>query len=77
MPKKKDDYICVLGGCNMDIIGFPYKNFVPEDRIRSIKAALGGVGRNIAENLVHLGIPTKLISAIAMISREDNPGACR
>jgi len=65
MPKKKDDYICVLGGCNMDIIGFPYKNFVPEDSNPGrIKAALGGVGRNIAENLVHLGIPTKLISAI-------------
>jgi len=31
MPKKNDDYISVLGGCNMDIIGFPYKNFVPED----------------------------------------------
>ena len=65
MPKKKDDYICVLGGSNMDIIGFPYKDFIPEDSNPGrIKAALGGVGRNIAENLVCLGIHTKLISAI-------------
>jgi len=65
MHKKNDDYISVLGGSNMDIIGFPYKDFIPEDsNPGQIKVALGGVGRNIAENLVHLGVPTKLISAI-------------
>jgi len=65
MPEKNDDYISVLGGSNMDIIGFPYKDFIPEDSNPGrIKTALGGVGRNIAENLVHFGVPTKLISAI-------------
>lgn len=62
---KQDDYISVLGGSNMDIIGFPYKELVPQDsNPGQVKVTLGGVGRNIAENLVHLGVPTKLISAV-------------
>jgi len=62
---KQDDYISVLGGSNMDIIGFPYKELLPEDsNPGQVKVTLGGVGRNIAENLVHLGVPTKLISAV-------------
>lgn len=62
---KNDEYICVLGGSNMDIIGFPYKDLILEDSNPGrVKVALGGVGRNIAENLVHLGVPTKLITAI-------------
>ena len=62
---KQDDYISVLGGCNMDIIGFPVQKLVLQDsNPGKVKMALGGVGRNIAENLVHLGVPTKLISAV-------------
>lgn len=62
---KENDYVCVLGGSNMDIIGFPDKEFIPRDSNPGrVKATLGGVGRNIAENLVHLGIATKLISAV-------------
>lgn len=62
---KNDEYISVLGGSNIDIIGFPYKDLILEDSNPGrVKVALGGVGRNIAENLVHLGVPTKLITAI-------------
>ncbi|QOX63757.1 winged helix-turn-helix transcriptional regulator [Anoxybacterium hadale] len=62
---KQDDYVSVLGGCNMDIIGFPVQKLVLQDsNPGKVKMALGGVGRNIAENLVHLGVPTKLISAV-------------
>ena len=62
---KEDDYICVLGGTNIDIIGLPSKELLSSDSNPGrIKIALGGVGRNIAENLVHLGVPTKLISAV-------------
>ena len=62
---KQDDYVCVLGGCNMDIVGFPVQQLVLRDsNPGKVKMALGGVGRNIAENLVHLGISTKLISAV-------------
>jgi pseudouridine kinase len=62
---KQEDYVCVLGGSNMDIVGFPHKNLVLHDsNPGKVKISLGGVGRNIAENLVHLGVSTKLISAI-------------
>lgn len=62
---KEDDYVCVLGGANIDIIGLPSKKLIPADSNPGrIKVTLGGVGRNIAENLVHLGATTKLITAV-------------
>lgn len=62
---KEDDYICVLGGANIDIIGLPNNKLIPADsNPGKVKVTLGGVGRNIAENLVHLGAPTKLITAV-------------
>lgn len=62
---KKEDYVCVLGGSNIDISGFPNQKLkMMDSNPGQVKISLGGVGRNIAENLVHLGIPTKLISAV-------------
>jgi len=62
---RQEDYVCVLGGSNIDISGFPNKTLIMSDsNPGKVKICLGGVGRNIAENLVHLGIPTKLISAV-------------
>lgn len=62
---KQDDYACVIGGSNIDITGFPNDTLIPQDSNPGhVKISLGGVGRNIAENLVHLGIQTKLISAV-------------
>ncbi|MBP1757568.1 MAG: psuK 2 [Firmicutes bacterium] len=62
---RQDDYVCVLGGSNIDISGFPNQKLVLQDsNPGKVKISLGGVGRNIAENIVHLGIPTKLISAV-------------
>ena len=62
---KQEDYICVLGGSNMDIVGFPNEELILHDsNPGTVKVSLGGVGRNIAENLTHLGVSTKLISAI-------------
>ena len=62
---KQDDYVCVLGGSNIDISGFPNQKLIMADsNPGQVKISLGGVGRNIAENLVHLGIPTQLISAV-------------
>jgi pseudouridine kinase len=49
----------------MDIVGLPNKNLILRDSNPGrVKVALGGVGRNIAENLVLLGAPVKLISAV-------------
>jgi len=62
---KQDDYVCVLGGSNIDISGFPNQKLILADsNPGQVKISLGGVGRNIADNLVHLGVPTKLISAL-------------
>jgi len=60
-----EDFVTVIGGVNVDIIGFPKDNLIQKDSNPGIvKISLGGVGRNIAENLVKLGIHSKLISAI-------------
>lgn len=58
-------YVTVVGGVNMDIHGFPKNKLIPGDsNIGSVKMSLGGVGRNIAENLVRLGLETKMISVL-------------
>ncbi len=58
-------YLVVLGGANVDIVGFTDKPLVLKDSNQgTLKISMGGVGRNIAENLVRLGLKTKLISVI-------------
>jgi pseudouridine kinase len=58
-------YICVIGGSNVDIQGFPNETLVMADsNPGKIKISFGGVGRNIAENISRMGIETKLITAV-------------
>jgi len=58
-------YLIVLGGANIDIVGFTDVPLVLKDSNQgALKISMGGVGRNIAENLVRLGLNTKLISVI-------------
>ena len=58
-------YVTVIGGVNVDIVGFPNSPLVAQDsNPGTIRVSFGGVGRNIAENIVKLGVPTKLLSAI-------------
>lgn len=60
-----DPYVTVVGGANVDIQGFPYNALTYEDsNPGTIKVSSGGVGRNIGENLVRLGVDVKLITAI-------------
>jgi pseudouridine kinase len=62
---REQPYICIIGGTNIDIQGFPTNNLILKDSNPGVvKISLGGVGRNIGENLVKLGIETKLISAV-------------
>lgn len=62
---QKDSYVSIVGGANMDIHGFPARNLILKDsNIGNVKISLGGVGRNIGENLVKLGVDTRLISVI-------------
>ena len=59
------EYVCVVGGANNDLQGFPNGIFKPCDSNPGfIKVSAGGVGRNISENLERMGCRTKLITAI-------------
>lgn len=61
----EEPYICVVGGANMDIQGFPKKLLVKNDsNPGNVKISLGGVGRNIAENLIKMGLRAKLITVL-------------
>ncbi|MGF7058853.1 PfkB family carbohydrate kinase [Brassicibacter mesophilus] len=60
----ESEYATVIGGTNIDIQGFTHSVLKYMDsNPGKVKLSLGGVGRNIAENLTKLGVETKLISA--------------
>lgn len=62
---KNNPYILVLGASIVDIVGFSKREFKAKDSIPgSIKISLGGVCRNIAENLARVGINTEFISIL-------------
>lgn len=62
---QKERYVCVIGASNVDIQGSPKGKLIARDsNIGTVKISLGGVGRNIAENLVRLGVDTRLISVV-------------
>lgn len=59
------DKIAVIGGINMDISGTPYSALAERDSNPGrIAFSPGGVGRNIAENLVRLDVSTEFICAL-------------
>ncbi|KAA3625328.1 MAG: hypothetical protein DWQ02_21905 [Bacteroidetes bacterium] len=62
--KKDEKHICIVGAAIMDLMGFTDYDIKIADSVPgSWKEAPGGVGRNIAENLTRLGVPTSLITA--------------
>lgn len=63
--KDSHDYVCIIGGANIDIIGKSYNPLVAStSNPGEVQLSLGGVGRNIAHNLQKLGIHNHLITAI-------------
>ena len=59
------EYAVVIGGINIDIAAIANKKLLEKDSNPGhIQISMGGVGRNIADNLTKLGITTKLISII-------------
>lgn len=57
--------IVVIGGASLDIKGRLQRDFLPgTSNEASVQISVGGVGRNIAENLARLGLPTALISVV-------------
>ncbi|MDV4150581.1 carbohydrate kinase family protein [Clostridium sp. AL.422] len=62
---KKNPYILVLGASIVDIIGFSRRKYHKRDSIPGhIKISLGGVCRNIAENLARVNVNTEFISIL-------------
>ncbi|MFQ6016494.1 MAG: carbohydrate kinase family protein, partial [Anaerolineae bacterium] len=58
-------HVIVIGAASIDMKGRPRKRLVPAtSNPGRVKVSIGGVGRNIAENLVRLGVPTTLLSAV-------------
>lgn len=65
-------YALVIGGANIDFVGIPDNPLIWHDKNPgTITTSLGGVGRNIAENLARLGVSTKLLS----VAGDDAYGA--
>ena len=58
-------YVTIVGAVNIDIIGRPKKVLNPNDsNPGKTILALGGVARNITENLSRLGVATKFITVL-------------
>ena len=56
--------VAVVGGVNMDIGGQSFQPLILSDSNPGrVRISPGGVGRNIAHNLVLLGLPVRLIAA--------------
>lgn len=57
--------IVIVGGINIDIEGYPYKDLKEQDSNPGrIKIAYGGVGRNVAENAARMGEKVAMLSVI-------------
>lgn len=64
--------ITVIGGANVDIQGKPQAQLLMEDSNPGfIQTSLGGVGRNIADNISKFQLATRLITAVG----DDKEGA--
>lgn len=82
IEESSEPYCVVIGGTNIDIQGFCNAAHIEKDSNPGvITRSLGGVGRNIAENLVRLGVRTELITVLgnspaweALISRIEHLG---
>lgn len=56
---------CVIGGCGIDIVGFPKNKLIFKDSNPGfIRHSMGCVARNIAENIFRLGEDVKILSLV-------------
>jgi pseudouridine kinase len=61
----ENNQITIIGAANIDIHGFSFDEIMPkESNPGRVKFCLGGVGRNISENLARAGGKVRLISSI-------------
>ncbi len=65
------DYVLVIGSAGMDVKGRPDEELTWEtSNLGHVRHSVGGVARNIAENLARLEVPVMLLTAIG----EDRAG---
>ena len=65
MTQQADQTVLVIGASSLDVKGRTLNPLVPGTSNQGdIRSSRGGVGRNIAENLARLGVPTILLSAV-------------
>ena len=66
MSNKCQKRVTVIGGANVDIVAryISNRDVFADSFSGDISTTAGGVARNIAENLTHLGLPVRLITAI-------------
>ena len=65
-------YVVCIGGANVDILGKSSKNMVPRDSNPGrIRFSVGGVARNIAENLARMELRTELICGLGTGAEGD------
>lgn len=62
---REESFVAVLGGANLDVLGFPKDRFSPGDSCPgTVLQSSGGVGRNIAENLARLKVPVRFLTLL-------------
>ncbi len=57
-----EDYVVVIGSAGIDVKGQPLQ--MDTANLGRVRTAVGGVARNIAENLARLEVPTVLLTAV-------------
>lgn len=61
----QQEHVLVIGAANLDIKGRPTTSLIPGSSTPgSIQSSLGGVARNIAENLARLEVETVLLTSV-------------
>lgn len=71
MTSAENEYVLVIGAAGIDVKARPFEALKPgADNLGIVRNSVGGVARNVAENLGRLEVPTVLISAVGT----DEPG---
>jgi pseudouridine kinase len=61
----EDGHVLVIGSAGIDVKGLPAQDIIWETpNLGSVRNSVGGVARNIAENLARLEVPTIMLTAI-------------
>jgi len=65
MTPQTSPQVVVIGAASLDVKGRPLKRAVPAtSNPGDIRISVGGVARNVAENLARMGVPTLLLTAV-------------